>query len=161
MYSGIRCLYNLCNVDFNFSAEVFPSKSKRDFANVIDDCLASCYNVQLRFVSLTCGAAGAAKHNSHKLLLALSSRVANSTLLVHSIQVDKSFGAVQLSAYSLAVLAISKLLPLRGDCYVSNQLRLDLISCFRALTKAKCSSLFCVTTNYPEIHSLSANARLE
>ncbi|AUG91483.1 5,10-methylenetetrahydrofolate reductase [Candidatus Hodgkinia cicadicola] len=161
MYSVIQCLYNLPNADFNVSVEVFPPKSKQDFVSVTDDYLASRYNVLPKFVSLTCGAAGAAKHNSYKLLLALGSFVAAPTILVHLIQVDKSFKTIQLTACSLARLGISKLLLLRGDCYVSSQLRLDLISGFRALRKARCSSLFCATTNYPEIHSLSANARLE
>ncbi|XXN13556.1 MAG: methylenetetrahydrofolate reductase [Candidatus Hodgkinia cicadicola] len=161
MYSAIQCLYNLSNVDFNLSAEVFPPKSKQELNSVIGDYLASCYNAPLRFVSLTCGAAGAAKHNSYKLLLALSSLVATPRILVHLIRVDKSFKTFQSAACSLARLGVSKLLFLRGDHYVSSQLRLDLISCFRILREARCLSLFCATTNYPEIHNLSANARLE
>lgn len=141
--------------------EVFPSKSKQEFVSAVGDCLASCHNALPRFVSLTCGAAGAAKHNSYKLLLALSSLVAAPRVLVHLIQVDKSFEAFQLAACSLARLGISKLLFLRGDYYVSSQLRLDLISCFRSLRQARRLSLFCVITCYPEIHNLGANARLE
>ncbi|AUG91365.1 5,10-methylenetetrahydrofolate reductase [Candidatus Hodgkinia cicadicola] len=154
MYSVIQCLYNLPNADFNVSVEVFPPKSEQDFVSAAGDYLASRYNVLPRFVSLTCDAAGAAKHNSYKLLLALSSLVATPTILVHLTRANESLEAIQLTARSLARLGISKLLLLRGDCYVSTQLRLDLISGLRALRKARCSSLFCAATSYPEIHSL-------
>ncbi len=146
-------------MDLNLSVEVFPPKGKQDFISVIGEYLVECGNALPAFVNLTCGAAGAAKHNSYKLLLALSLLIASPRILVHLIQVDKSFGTLQATACSLARLGVSKLLFLRGDYYVSSQLRLDLISSFRILRNARCLSLFCITTNYPEIHSLSANTR--
>lgn len=139
-------------MDFSLSADAFPPKSEQDFVNEISDSLTSCCNVQPKLVSLTCGTVSAAQHNSHKLLLALGSRVANPTLLVYLIQVNHSFKTVQLTAR----LGISKLL---GDCYVSSQLRLDLMSSFRTLRGARRSSLVCGTTDHPGIHGLSA--RLE
>ncbi|ATW06113.1 5,10-methylenetetrahydrofolate reductase [Candidatus Hodgkinia cicadicola] len=160
MDCGIHCLHGLSGVGLSLSAEVFPPKSKQDFVSVVGDYLVACANVPPRFVSLTCGAAGADSHNSYKLLLALGLLVAAPTLLVHLIRVDKSFGAFQAAARSLAQLGISKLLFLRGDYYVSSQLRLDLISSFRILREARCLSLFCITTDYPEVHGLSANTRL-
>ncbi len=147
-------------MDLNLSVEVFPPKGKQDFVSVIGGCLVEC-DAPLRFVNLTCGAAGAAKHNSYKLLLALSSLIATPRILVHLIQVDKSFRTFQVAAHALAQLGVSKLLFLTGDHYVGSQLRLDLISGFRILRKVRCLSLFCITTSYPEIHSLSASARSE
>ncbi|AUG34233.1 5,10-methylenetetrahydrofolate reductase [Candidatus Hodgkinia cicadicola] len=153
MYTVIQCLYNLPSVDLNLSVEVLPPKGKQDFVSAIGDYSIACGNALPRFVSLTCGAADAAKHNSYKLLLALSSVVAVPRILVRLTQADNSFRTFQATARSLARLGVSKLLFLRG------QLSLDLISSFRILRKARCLSLLCVTTSCSETHNLSANTR--
>ncbi|AUG33815.1 5,10-methylenetetrahydrofolate reductase [Candidatus Hodgkinia cicadicola] len=149
MYTAIQCLHNLSNVGLKPSAEVLPP-SKQDFVSVIGDYSVACGNALPRLVNLTCDAAGAAEHNSYKLLLALSLCAATPRILVHSIQVDKSFKTLWATARSLARLGVSELLFLGGDC---SQLGLDLIS-----GGTRCPSLFCETTNYPGTRSLRANA---
>ncbi len=140
MYSAIQCLYNLSSVDL--SVEILPPKSERDFVGIIGGRLV----VLPRLVSFACGAVPAASELN-----------ATPRALARLVRIDESFRTLQMAARERARLGVSKLLFLRGGCYVSRQFELDLISSPR---QARCLSLFCVTTRYHKTHSLSASARL-
>ncbi|XXN13707.1 MAG: methylenetetrahydrofolate reductase [Candidatus Hodgkinia cicadicola] len=149
------------NVNVNLSVEFFPPKHKHAFVALAGDyALARCYS-KFKFVSLTCGASGANKHNSYKLLLALTALVPIINTLVHLICVDKSTVELWTFIKHLKRLGVNKLLFLKGDYYANSQIRPDVIDALKIIKQTRLASLSCATTSYPEVYNLSACSNLE
>ncbi|ATY93528.1 5,10-methylenetetrahydrofolate reductase [Candidatus Hodgkinia cicadicola] len=157
----LRCLYGLPNVNISFSVEFFPPKCIHAIRTAVGGYLTARDCVGFKFVSLTCGASGADKHNSYKLLLALSLFIETKKILIHLIQVDKSLEVLTLFIKRLKQLGVNKILLLKGDYYVDAQIRPDAANDFLFLTETRLLSLFCAITNYPEVHILGKSSRCE
>ncbi|XXM90215.1 methylenetetrahydrofolate reductase [Candidatus Hodgkinia cicadicola] len=161
MANVIQCLYGLYNVDISFSVEFFPPKHWHALRCVASEYSLATHLIKFKFVSLTCGASGADKHNSYKLLLALSLILATPKVLVHIIQVDKSATNFYTLVQALKRLGVNKILLLKGDYYISSQIRPDAVKNFLVLRRIRKLGLFCAATNYPEVHSSGISARCE